>query len=152
MQFFLKILLFLCVWIPCIADEGEQAHHFEFYKGYTELTCLDYHIKITAEQRASDNEVLIIVIPREQGVHFNIRNVQFATRHPNIHLEGPVAKVHGTLTAQYSMTHPLHVPMTVPVQVAIVNEFTVSANEALIQGNNHFEKKLPKLLTEGVNE
>lgn len=154
MRFFVQLLFFITATLPCFAEMGDEEAkpRFAFFQGYTNITCYDFHVKITAEQRSSDKEVLIIAIPQEQGVHFNIQNVQFAQKHPNIHLEGAVAKVHGHFVAQYNMAHPQHVSMMVPVQVAIVNEFSISPNEALIQGNNHFQKKLPKLLSEGLDE
>ena len=100
----------------------------------------NYQVKVTSEQRASDHELLVIAFPNEQGVLFHIQNVRIG-KAPRYNLQGAVAHVTGFLRTRANEYYPLRRRITVPVQIARVNEFTVSANEALIQGNQFYEKK-----------
>jgi hypothetical protein len=128
-------------------NAGDLAgRHFDFSLGSTTVSQYDYTVKITAEQRFSDKQLLIIAFPQEMGVSFRIHRVRIG-KAPQFHLKGPVAHVTGVFSARVSENGPLGARMTVPVQIAPVNEFTVSANEALIQGNQYVVKNLPRMVT-----
>ncbi len=121
-------------------------HRFEFDTGSTILTCYDYHIKITAEQRFSDKELLVIAFPQEMGAAFQIDTVRIGTA-PRYNLEGPVCLVAGVFRARINENNPISVHMTIPIQINPVNDFTVSSHEALIQGNQFVQRKLPNMVT-----
>lgn len=120
--------------------------HFDFAPGYTKVTLYNFVIKITAEQRFSDKQLLVVVLPNEQGASFNIQKVQIG-RAPHFNLQGPVAKVTGVFIARANMRSPIRTRMTVPVQIAPVFDYTVSPNEALIQGNQFYQEVLPNMVT-----
>ena len=122
-------------------DSQLQSRQMSFGSGYTNVTLYDYHIKITAEQRMDDNQLLVIAFPTEMGISFTIHNVAIGTS-PRYNLQGPVAKVHGTFRAQVNEGSPLTVTMMVPVQIAQVQEFSVSTDEALIQGYQFYKKQM----------
>ncbi len=133
--------------LPIVDDTGGLENvHFDFAKGQTTLSFDNYRIKISAEQRAQDHELLVIAFPNEQGITFHIQHVRIG-RAPRYNLQGAVAHVTGFIRARANEYYPLRRRITVPVEIARVNEFTVSANEALIQGNQFYEKKLPKMVT-----
>lgn len=128
------------------SDDELLDRHFEFGSGYTNVTLFDYVVKITAEQRFSDKQLLVVVFPQEQGVSFTIQKVEIG-KAPKFNLKGPVAKVTGVFRAQVNMSNPLHREMTVPIQISPVNEYTVSENEALIQGNHFIQKHFTYMIT-----
>ena len=160
-------LLSMCAvlaFAPCAADEGlEDAEFllldgepgeitdakFDFALGATTVTHDNYRVKITAEQRRSDHELLVIAFPREEGALFDMHRVELG-RAPRHNLEGVVAKVFGTFRARVNEGRPIVTRMMVPVRIAPVNEFTVSSDEALVQGNRYIIKKLPKMVTENT--
>ncbi len=127
-------------------DYNLEGRHFDFGVGYTTVTQYDSVVKITAEQRFSDNELLVIVFPQEMGISFHIDNVRIG-KAPHYNLQGNVAKVTGTFIAEVNMSNPIRVNMTVPVQISPVSDFTVSSDEALIQGNQFYQKKLDTMVT-----
>lgn len=132
-------------------EDGSQLQdcHFDFSTGYTDVTLYDYELQITAEQRTSDNQLMIVVFPEEEGVSFRIHNVQIG-KSPQYNLEGDVAKVTGTFIAQVNEGSPIHVQMTVPVQIEAVQEYSVSLDEALIQGNQFYKKTLPEMVNQNT--
>lgn len=156
------LLLMMIFTATCVADEYEHHspylltddygsqkladQHFSFASGATTITYLDYKVKITAEQCFSDKRLLVIAFPLEQTVSFQIQRVSIG-RAPEFNIRGAVAKVTGMFRARVNMANPVRKRMVVPVQIAPVNEFTVSANEALIQGNQCYQKVLPRMVT-----
>lgn len=128
-------------------EDGSQLDncHFDFSTGYTDVTLYDYELQITAEQRTSDKQLMVVVFPEEEGISFRIHNVQIG-KSPQYNLEGLVAKVTGTFIAQVNEGNPIRVQMTVPVQIESVQEFSVSSDEALIQGNQFYKKTLPEMV------
>ncbi len=153
----LSALLFLLLSAPILANEpyilpiaddtgGLERIHFDLASGATTLSFDNYQLKITAEQRAQDHNLLVIAFPNEQGITFHIQNVRIGPA-PSYNLKGGVAHVTGFIRARANEYYPLRRRITVPVEIARVNEFTVSANEALIQGNQFYEKKLPHMVT-----
>lgn len=142
----LALTLLLTSFTPYIAlvdddNAGDelQERHFTFGMGYTTVTYYDNIVKITAEQRTSDNMLQVIVFPQEMGVKFNLNNVQVGLAPPRYNLQGKVARVTGVFVAQVNEGNPMRGRMMVPVQISQVSEFTVSSNEALIQGNQYRE-------------
>lgn len=123
-----------------------SGRHFDFSLGSTTVSQFDYSVKITAEQRFSDKQLLVIAFPQEMGVSFRIQRVRIG-KAPQFNLRGPVAHVTGVFSARVSENRPLSARITVPVQIEPVNEFTVSTNEALIQGNQYVLKNLPRMVT-----
>lgn len=118
---------------------------FDFQEGYTEVSVFDYHFKITAEQRFSDNMAQVIVFPQQQGTRFHINHVEFRTM-TSSEISGPVAKVFGILVFRESnIGAARRVHLMVPVKISRVSDFTVSSDEARIEGNTCFERKLNKL-------
>ncbi len=161
MRYTLCALCALIMMAPCVADEGiDEAEFllldaepgeltdtkFDFAVGVTTVSHDNYRVRITAEQRRSDYELLVISFPREEGVIFDIHRVELG-RAPRHNLQGIVAKVFGTFRARVNQGRPIVTRMMVPVEIAPVNEFTVSSNEALVQGNRFITKKLPKMVT-----
>lgn len=133
-----------------VGDEDNsqlQDCHFDFSTGYTDVTLYDYELQITAEQRFSDNQLMVVVFPEEEGISFTIHNVQIG-KSPQYGLEGAVAKVTGTFVAQVNEGKPMRIQMTVPVEIESVQEFSVSSDEALIQGNQFYKKMLPEMVTQ----
>lgn len=128
-------------------EDSSQLHncHFDFSTGYTDVTLYDYELQITAEQRLSDKELMIVVFPEEEGVSFQIHKVKFG-KSPQYNLEGTVAKVTGTFIAKINEGTPIRMQMTVPVEIEGVQEFSVTPDEALIQGNQFYKTKLPKMI------
>ncbi len=156
MRFLGLCTLIMLITAPCMArpylltdnygSEQLENRNFSFGSGYTVVKHFDYTVKITAEQRFSDKELLVIAFPQAMDVSFHIERVQIG-KAPHFNLQGAVAKVEGTFRARVNMSNPIRTHMMVPVQIAPVNEFTVSANEALVQGNQFFQKKLPHMVT-----
>lgn len=119
----------------------------EFHEGYTEITVFDYHIKITAEQRLGDRLAQVVVFGQQQNSRFHINHVEFGHMPSNKPPHGPVAKVSGIFVFQESnVGAPRRVHMMIPVQLRAVTEFTVSSDEARVEGNVCIERKLPKML------
>ena len=131
-------------------DDGNlQDRKMDFQQGFTNLSMYQYHVKITAEQRYSDKKVLIVVLPQEQAVNFRIQNVTFAKSAPKWNLDGPIARVQGIFSAHVSSNGaPAHMRLMVPVQVKAVSTFSISPDEALIQGNQFVERN-PKEMLQG---
>jgi hypothetical protein len=129
-----------------MGDDNLQDRHMDFQQGYTNLSMYQYHVKVTAEQRYSDKKVLIVVLPQEQAVKFRIQNVHFAKNAPQWKLEGPIARVQGVFSAHVNMSNPVHVRMVIPVQVKAVSEFSISPDEAMIQGNQFVERSPHEML------
>lgn len=135
---------------PCLANDpvqitkvqnDEYRRHLDFEDGYTNLVIHDYHIKIIAEQRFTDNLVQVIAIPTEQGVRFRIANIQFETAPPGVNLSGPVAKVEGFVSFRSSEDTSRRMREIVPVQIKSVDEFSISEDEASMQGYDCMRKE-----------
>src|SRR5437016_4503017 len=106
MKFF---VLFALLTISCVADEywptthyllasddgNLEGRHYDFGKGYTTIHLYNYTVKITAEQRFSDKELLVIAYAQEQGIAFQIQSVRVG-RAPHYNLMGPQVLVFGT--------------------------------------------------------
>ena len=106
--------------------------------GYTQVTIHNYMaLKLTAEQNSSTNQLLVIAFPEKSGLLFTIQSVQAGQGQQN-GLEGPVATVKGTLSVQTNEPAPLQIPLTVPVQISAVSQYTISPQEALMQGLQFF--------------
>ena len=126
-------------------DDGSD--RFNFQEGYTEVTLYDYHFKITAEQRLGDRLAQVIVFGQQQNSRFHVNHVEFGKMPPGKAPHGPVAKVSGIFVFQESnIGGPRRVHMTIPVQLHAVTEFTVSSDEARVEGNLCIERKLPEML------
>lgn len=161
--FILNAALFLSAVLPCSATETASApdvqlvdmdnnshHQLDFHDGYTNLTIYDYHVKILAEQRMSDNLVQIVVIPNEQGIRFKILNIKFEVAPPGVDLSGPVAKVEGVAMFRRNMQYPMRIREVVPVQIQSVSEFSISQDEAMMQGNECVQRQLPNSFSDST--
>jgi len=146
-RFLLLALLFSSAANADDDTNGLETAQYSFSMGATTVSFDDYQVKVTAEQRSTDNELLVIAFPNEQGVVFHIQDVRIGTGAPRYNIQGPVAHVEGFIRTQANENYPLRRRLSVPVQISPVSEFTVSANEALIQGNQFYEKKLPEMVT-----
>jgi hypothetical protein len=155
-------LLVLGLMLSCVsgfanAAEIEQVMNFddvpnrklEFHEGYTEVTLMDYHVKITAEQRLGDRLAQVIVFGQQQYARFHLSHVEFGVMPPHRPPHGLVAKVSGIFVFQESNIGKMRrVHMMIPVQIRSVTEFTVSNDEARVEGYTCIERKLPKMLSE----
>ncbi|MBS0633877.1 MAG: hypothetical protein JSR37_00255 [Verrucomicrobia bacterium] len=143
MKYMLSLCLLLTSFTLLVDDDNAgqelQGRHLDFGIGYTTVTYLDNKVKITAEQRMSDNKIQVIVFPLEMGVTFNLEHLRVGHAPPRYNLQGKVVLVKGNFVARVSENGPKRRQMTVPVQISRVNQFTVSSNEALIQGNQYRE-------------
>lgn len=118
--------------IDNMGNEGKPL--VEFNSGYSNLTMYSYHVKLTAEQRLSDNLVQVIAIPQEQGVQFNILNVRFGQMPESANLDGPAAIVQGVLLIRTGEMTSTRVAEMVPIQINTVTDFSMSADTARMMG------------------
>ncbi len=133
----------LALSIRLFGDSSLANTQYDFESGYTTVTSYNYTVRITAEERTTDNKLLVIVFPKDMGVSFTISNVAVGNAPPQYNLDGQVANVTGTLSCQVNETNPISAQMSFPVQISQVGEFSVSPDEALIQGNQFYTKDLP---------
>lgn len=148
LSFFLSIL---CL-SPGLAfaqggDDTYQEYQLQYYPGYTQVSLFNYNVKITAEQRTSDNMVQIVAMPDQMGVQFQIQNVNFQVASADQNPSGPVAIVTGIFAIQLGYQTPSPMQKTIPVQISDVSEFSISQDEAMMQGNPVFQKQLPSMLS-----
>lgn len=128
------------------ADDLEQ-FQVTYNSGYTVVSIYGYSVKITAEQRTTDNMAQVVILPREEGIQFQILNVEFTVLPQGNDIGGPVAQVGGVFTVQYTTGSPITVSKVIPVQLAFVDDFSMSADEARVEGDVVFQKQLPSLLS-----
>lgn len=141
--------IFLVVAIYLFAFTGTPHNiHDDFSRGATVVTIDGYHVKITAEQRRTDKKVQVVAYPQEQGVLFHIQGVQFGKMPHNPQVTGPVAKVRGSFTIQESNAGDSSLRRVIPVEVIPVNEFSITPDEARMQGNVCFQKDLSHMLSD----
>ena len=114
-------------------DSSTEGLHFTIEPGYTNVSVYDYTLKVTAEERTTDKKLLVIAFCQDNNMRFDIKEVT---------VDKDVAKVTGVFRAQVSEDNGLRKRIIVPVQIASVDAFSVSADEALIQGNQFYEKSL----------
>jgi hypothetical protein len=140
-------LTFLTCFLPRLAAANDlEQFQIEYTTGSSRVSLYGYHIKITAEQRSSDNLAQVVILPNEEGVQFTIQQVDFTVIPPGGDVAGPVANVQGVFTIQYSTGAPITVVKTIPVQLSIVDTFTISQDEATVEGIQVYRKQLPSLL------
>ncbi len=140
MKYFLFVLA-LCTTL--FADDSLANTQYDFESGYTTITSFNYTVKVTAEERTTDNKLLVVVFPKDMGAAFTISNVTVGNAPPQYNLDGPAANITGFFTCQVNETNPIRQEMSFPVQISTVSEFTVSPDEALIQGNQFYTVDLP---------
>ncbi|MBS0633896.1 MAG: hypothetical protein JSR37_00350 [Verrucomicrobia bacterium] len=144
MKFTSIFALFLLLGSLCMAqnpygDFKMEDAQFSYNSGFTDVTFYNYHtLKITAEQNTTDNQLLVVVFPEREGVTFTISSVQMGDSSQN-NLPGPVATVSGTMAVQINQPQPLMVPMSIPVQISQVSQYTVGPQEALMQGLKFYQ-------------
>lgn len=134
-----------------VAGDLEQ-YELQYHNGYTLVSIFSYQIKIVAEQRSSDMLAQVVVVPQEQGAQFKIENVDFLIMPPSNDLGGPVAQVDGLFYVQVNQSYPVQILKMVPVEVATVDSFSISADEATIQGNSVVQKQLSEMLSDEMNQ
>ncbi len=149
--------LFACIFQTCIADEKPQIEKISALQadensgmqvsvgdGVTNVTINSFHVKITAQQRMQDNMVQVIAFPLDQGVQFRIEGVNFVQGTQGASMSGWTAQVHGVFIFPTNNQTMARVSKTVPVQLTMVDQFTVSSDEAQFQGNPCVEQPLPQ--------
>lgn len=148
LSLFLSILCFAPA--ICLAQDGDdtyQEYQLQYYPGYTQVSLFNYNLKITAEQRTSDNMVQIVVVPDQMGVQFQIQDVTFKVASSEENPSGPLAIVTGTMAVQLGYQAPTPMQKTIPVQISDVSQFSISQDEAMMQGNPVFQKQLSSMLS-----
>lgn len=141
----------ILLWISplcCQVALDRQHYELQYNSGYTLVSILGYHIKIIAEQRLSDTLAQVVVVPQEEGIRFQIQNLDYVLLPPSNDLGGPVAQVEGCFVVQVNQENPISIIKTVPVMVVSVEDFSISADLATIQGNAMFQKQLSHLLSD----
>ncbi len=136
--------LFLLLTSLCMAqnpygDFKMEDAQFSYSSGFTQVTFYNYPtLKVTAEQNTTDNQLLVIVFPEREGITFTISGVQVGEASQD-NLSGQVATVSGSMAVQINQPQPLNVPMSIPVQITPVNQYTVGPQEALMQGLKFYQ-------------
>jgi hypothetical protein len=134
--------LLLLISAECVSDQygnlAAQDVQFSYNVDYTEVSIHNYRaFKLTAQQNTTNNQLLVIAYPEKAGIRFTIQGVQMGESQQN-DLQGLVATVTGTLSVQTNEPQPLQVPLTVAVQISQVSQFSVSPQEAMMQGLQFF--------------
>ncbi len=125
-------------------DYSLQDAQFSYSVGYTQVTFYNYMtLKVTAEQNTTDNQLLVIAFPEREGVSFTISGVQLG-QSSQYNMQGPVATVSGTMVVQINQPQPLSVPLSIPVQISQVSQYTVGPQEALMQGMKFYQMAIPQ--------
>lgn len=128
-----------------------EQYQLQYNSGNTIASIFSYHVKFVAEQRYSDSMAEVVVIPQEQGISFQIQSVDFIVMPPSNDVSGPVAQIEGTFRVQINQQNPVSIPKTVQVMVSSVEDFSVSGDEATIQGYPVFQKQLSQMLSDEVD-
>jgi len=133
----------------CFAQDNDayQECQLQYYPGYTLVSLFNYNVKIVAEQRTTDNMVQVVVLPQEMNVQFQIQNIDFQVAPQDANPSGPLALVTGTFGVQLGYQGQTPMQKTIPVQISDVSEFSISQDEAMMQGNPVFQKQLPNMLS-----
>ena len=135
--------------IRTVQNGDDSSPNFTYDQGFTLVSKNGYQLRCTAQQRISDNMLQVVVYPSEMNLRFQIQDITFGDAPAQMGATGPVAQVQGQVTAQTNNSStPTFAPLVIPVQVQPVSDFTLSTQEAKMQGYPVFEKSLPNLVTQ----
>ncbi|MBS0655863.1 MAG: hypothetical protein JSR46_08810 [Verrucomicrobia bacterium] len=153
MKIFHLAMLAIAPMLPCVASDEIAVQlianggmvgqpQMTFNNGSTFVTISNYHIKIIAEQRLSDNLVQVVAIPSQTGVQFNITGVSPGEMPPSSNMGGPAVNVQGVVSFRTGGPNMTRVPETIPVQLNSVTNFSISADTATMQGYSCLQRQM----------
>jgi hypothetical protein len=153
MLLFNLAMLAIAPMLPCVASDEPAVQliadggmigqpQMTFNNGSTFVTIYNYHIKVIAEQRISDNLVQVVAMPTESGVQFNITGVSPGEMPPSSNMGGPAVNVQGVVFLRTGGANMTRVPEMIPVQLNPVTNFSISADTATMQGYSCLQRQM----------